>query len=278
MADDTQLKMEIFSVLSHPIRRKILELIEKEKEVSYTQLTETFELKSGPLYHHLRKMGQFVYQREDKKYCLTEEGLKAIAMLQGVDGPSFEDLGTLVKPKIIQIGKVSLAPFIKFFSKNPYHVYIEFIIFAAISGYLGATNKILIVGNFVLNFEISLVLAYVSMFASWIFLAIVSEVLSRLFYKKKENTVALFGVTSLIFLPSFIFILVVWLTGLIMGTTIVVPTIVLLILHGIFQIWSFLVIATALGVLKELSLEKSALIALIGNYIQIFSVIFIMLT
>ncbi|NPD90144.1 MAG: helix-turn-helix transcriptional regulator [Asgard group archaeon] len=278
MSDDTQLKMELFSALSHPIRRQMLEFIAKEKEVSYTQLTDTFELKSGPLYHHLRKVSQFVYQREDKKYCLTEEGLKAIAILQGVDAPSFEELDTLLKPKIIQIGKVSLAPFIRFFSNNPYHVYIEFIILAVISGYLGVTNKIIIVGNFVLNFEISLVLAYVSMFASWIFLAIVSEVLSRVFYKKKENTIAIFGVTSLIFLPSFIFILVVWLTGLIMGTTIVVPTIALLILHGIFQIWSFLVIATALGVLKDLSLEKSAIIALIGNYIQIFSVIFIMLT
>jgi DNA-binding transcriptional ArsR family regulator len=278
MADDDKLKMELFAALSHPIRRKMLEFIAKEQEVSYTQLTDTFELKSGPLYHHLRKIKQFVYQREDKKYCLTEEGLKAIAVLHGVEAPSFEDLESLLKPKIIQIGKVSLAPFIRFFSKNPYHVYIEFLILAAISGYLGATSKIIIVGNFVLNFEISLVLAYVSLFASWIFLAFVSEMMSRLLYKKRENTIAMFGVTSLIFLPAFIFIIVVWLAGLASGTTIIVPKAVLLVLHGIFQIWSFLVIATALGVLKELSLEKSAIIALTGNYIQIFSIIFIMLT
>lgn len=77
--------------------------------------------------------------------------MKAIAVLHDVDAPLFEEHGTFLKPKIIQVSKVSLAPFIRFFSKNPYYIYIGFIILAAISGYLGVTNQIIIVGNFVTN-------------------------------------------------------------------------------------------------------------------------------
>ncbi|MCG3221900.1 MAG: hypothetical protein H7641_11025 [Candidatus Heimdallarchaeota archaeon] len=40
MADDTQLKMELFSALSHPIRRQILELIAKEAYQKYEITTE----------------------------------------------------------------------------------------------------------------------------------------------------------------------------------------------------------------------------------------------
>ena len=123
--------------------------------MTFLLLTETFDLKSGPLYHHLGRIKQFVFQNEEKKYCLTEDGLKAIAMLQTSEVPTLQEMDVLIKPKIIGIGKVSLAPFIRFFSKNPYHVFIEFFILAAVAGYLGAANDIIIVGNFVLNFEIS---------------------------------------------------------------------------------------------------------------------------
>jgi DNA-binding transcriptional ArsR family regulator len=67
MTDDTTIKADLFAALSHPIRRQILEFIAENKEVSYTQLTETFELKSGPLYHHLRRIKQFVFQNNEKK-------------------------------------------------------------------------------------------------------------------------------------------------------------------------------------------------------------------
>ena len=275
-ADDIEKKAEIFAALSHPIRRQMLEFIAEEEEATYTQLTEKFKLKSGPLYHHLRRIKQFVYQRDDKKYCLTEEGYKALAMMRGDEPPKPHGIIEEEKPKILSFGKASLEPMIRFFSKNPYHIYIEFAILVAVFGYLAFSYKIIIVGNFVINYELSIWIVYIVLISSWIFIAGISELVARFAYKKKRNTIKLFGVTWLMFVPAFIFILVTWLVGLTTGNTIVVPTIILLILHGIFQIWSFLVMVTAIGLLKELTIEKSSLIALSVIYVQVFVVILVM--
>ncbi len=278
MTDDINQKAEMFAAFSHPIRRQMLEYIEEEGEATYTMLTAKFELKSGPLYHHLRRIKKFVYQREDKKYCLTDEGKKALAMLKGEEEPKPHGIIDDEKPKVFSIGKFSLEPLIKFFVKNPYHIFIEFFILVAVFGYLASAYGIIVLGNFVANFEASLWLVYVLMIASWLFTAGLTEILARFVYKKKRNTIRIFGVSWLVFVPAFLFILVSWFIGLSTGTTIVVPPFVLLILHGIFQIWSFLVLTTAIGSLKELSKEKSVIISLIVIYIQVFVLIFVMLS
>ncbi|MHA2357809.1 MAG: winged helix-turn-helix domain-containing protein [Candidatus Heimdallarchaeaceae archaeon] len=278
MADDIEFKSKIFTTFSNPIRRQILELIAEEGEVTYTQLTNEFNLKSGPLYHHLRVIGQFVHQTEDKKYRLTEEGKIAVATLLGDDTEQIKDdrIVMYTKPNVFSIGKFSLVPFVRFFSKNYAHTLIEFIILAGFSVFIGVGNKILIVGNFVISYEVPLWLGYVSLIASWLFLGIFSEIFSRILGRKMKPF-ALISVISLVFLPSFIFILITGVVGWISGVTVVVPSIVLLILHGIFQIWSFLVLITAIGELKELSIEKSSIIAMAGSYIQIFVLIFVLL-
>ncbi|GAH69504.1 unnamed protein product, partial [marine sediment metagenome] len=56
MTDDIEEKAEMFAAFSHPIRRQMLEYIAEEEESTYTMLTAKFELKSGPLYHHLRRI------------------------------------------------------------------------------------------------------------------------------------------------------------------------------------------------------------------------------
>ncbi|MBY9001027.1 MAG: helix-turn-helix transcriptional regulator [Candidatus Heimdallarchaeota archaeon] len=276
MADDKEEKAEIFAVLSHPIRRLMLEYIAEEEEATYTMLTEKFKLKSGPLYHHLRRIKLFVYQREDKKYCLTEEGKKALTILEGTEEPKPHGIIEEEKPKVFRIGKFSLESLIGFFSKNPYHIYIEFFILVLVFGFLASAYDIIVLGNFVINYQTSLWLIYVIMIASWLFNAGLTEMLARFVYKKKRKTLQIFGVTWLVFVPAFLFILITWLIGLTSGVTIVIPTILLLIMHGLFQIWSFLIMITAIGSLKELSIEKSAIISLIVIYIQVFVIIFVM--
>ncbi|MCG3216032.1 MAG: winged helix-turn-helix transcriptional regulator [Candidatus Heimdallarchaeota archaeon] len=276
MAESFVLDDKMLKVLSNPIRRKILEFI-AEGGATYTDLTETFELKSGPLYHHLRQMKQFVYQDEHKRYLLTEEGNKVIEILYGRDQHSYFSITETKKHKVFSIGKFSFTPFVGFFAKNPIHALIEFVILAGASVFIGFGNKILIVGNFVVNYDVPLWLAYISLVASWFFIAGFAEVLSRFVYKKKKNVLALLSTTNLIFIPSFLFILIVGIIGWISGLTIVIPSVVLLILHGFFQIWSFLILITSIGLLKELSIEKAALISMIVSYAQILVLIIILL-
>lgn len=279
MSDDSKTKAAVFKALSNPIRRQILEYIEDMEWVTYTDLTEKFDLKSGPLYYHLRQMKQFIFQDDQKKYYLSDEGKNALEIYKGKD---VSEVKIIYKEKeeehrVFSIGKFSLAKFIRFFANNPYHTLIEFVILAGVSVYLGSRNQILIVGNFVVNLEIPIWLAYISLVGSWIFIGGISELLARFGYKKKNKPLALVNVSNLIFLPSFLLVLSLALAGVASGGTVVVPSILMLILHGIFQVWSFLVIITALGEIKKLSIEKSALIAMLVSYTQIFALIFILL-
>ncbi len=277
MTQDSPIEEELFNALSNPLRRKILEFIDEIDGATYTDLTENFDLKSGPLYYHLRQMKQFVHQVEGKKYRLTEYGVKALNIFQGKKKPEYETFDETKKPKVFSMWKFSLAPLIRFFAKNPIHALIEFVILAGVSVFIGWQSDVIIVGNFVVTFKIPLWAGYLSLLGSWLFIAGFSDLLSRFIYKKKNNTFALLNVINLIFIPSVIFTIIIGIIGWASGTTLVIPSIVLLILHGLFQIWSFLIIITAIGEMKELTIEKSAIIAMVVSYAQIFTLIFILL-
>lgn len=277
MSQDSTIEEAMFNALSNPLRRKIIEFIDEIGGATYTDLTENFELKSGPLYYHLRQMKQFVHQGDSKKYLLTEDGVKALNLFRGKKEPEYEVFEEPEKPKVFSMWKFSLVPLVKFFARNPIHSLIEFVILAGVSVFIGWRSNMFIVGNFVISYEVPLWLGYISLLASWIFIAGFSEILSRFVYKKKKNSLELINVINLIFLPSFLFTIILGIIGWASGTILIVPSIVLLILHGVFQIWSFLIIITAIGEVKELTIERSAIIAMVVSYAQIFTLIFILL-
>ena len=58
--------MDIYSILSHDFRRKILYLLDKEGYVPYTELMEKLDLdQTGQLNFHLKKLGSLI--SKDKK-------------------------------------------------------------------------------------------------------------------------------------------------------------------------------------------------------------------
>ncbi|TKJ23205.1 MAG: hypothetical protein CEE43_03470 [Promethearchaeota archaeon Loki_b32] len=73
--------MDIYSILSHPFRRKILLLLEREGYLHYTDLMEKLGLETtGQLNFHLKKIDSLI--RKDKKsYFLTEEGKRVLKIL-----------------------------------------------------------------------------------------------------------------------------------------------------------------------------------------------------
>ncbi|MFW9772072.1 MAG: hydrogenase iron-sulfur subunit [Candidatus Thorarchaeota archaeon] len=73
--------MDIYSILSHPFRRKILFLLEKEGYLPYTDLMEQLGLETtGQLNFHLRKIGSLI-SKDKKSYFLTEDGKRIIKIL-----------------------------------------------------------------------------------------------------------------------------------------------------------------------------------------------------
>ncbi|MFX1557999.1 MAG: hydrogenase iron-sulfur subunit [Promethearchaeota archaeon] len=66
--------MDVYSILSHPFRRKILLILEKEGYIPYTDLMEKLGLDAtGQLNFHLKKLGTLI-SKDKKSYYLTEDG------------------------------------------------------------------------------------------------------------------------------------------------------------------------------------------------------------
>ncbi|MGC9779517.1 MAG: helix-turn-helix transcriptional regulator [Candidatus Heimdallarchaeota archaeon] len=282
MSNEADHESLLFDVLANPIRRKIIEEISANEKLSYKQLVRLTNLKSGPLYHHLHKLENLIIQDEEKRYFLTEEGKRAFNLLEVsktnglVQIQELEQTQEHLEPRIISFFGLSLKPIISFFAKHPYRTLVEFLILAILCGYLSYRDSILLVGNFTLSLETNIYFSYLSIILSWLFLAICAELIARFIFKKKEGTIALISVTSLTFLPVFIFSIIIFIINLSIQSAVYLSTIPLLIIHGVFQIWTFMILTTSLGVVKKLSLDKSIITSLIINYIQILVVIFIL--
>ena len=62
--------MDIYSVLSHPFRRKILFLLEKEGFIPYTDLMDKLGLETtGQLNFHLKKLGSLISHVDPNMFC-----------------------------------------------------------------------------------------------------------------------------------------------------------------------------------------------------------------
>ncbi len=73
--------MDLYSILSHEFRRKILLLLEKEGYISYTDLMVKLGLdQTGQLNFHLKKLGSLI-NKNNKSYYLTEDGKRVLRIL-----------------------------------------------------------------------------------------------------------------------------------------------------------------------------------------------------
>ena len=73
--------MDIYAILSHPFRRRILLLLENEGYIPYTDLMERLGLETtGQLNFHLKKIGSLI-DKDKKSYFLTEEGKRVLKIL-----------------------------------------------------------------------------------------------------------------------------------------------------------------------------------------------------
>ena len=65
---------ELFTILAHPIRRRILTYIFEYGFISFTTMSKEWKIATGTLYHHLKGLGTLIYQDEHSRYLLTEKG------------------------------------------------------------------------------------------------------------------------------------------------------------------------------------------------------------
>ena len=74
----------IYRALKHPLRRRILRLL-NEEELAYTQILNSLDLDTGHLNYYLESLGELVAKTSAGKYRLSDYGEAAVKLMAGVE-------------------------------------------------------------------------------------------------------------------------------------------------------------------------------------------------
>jgi len=244
-----ELKTDLFKALGHPTRREILRLIARKGAVSYKELTK-LEPKAGVLYHHLRLLGDLIYQDENKLYRLTEMGIKAHDFLETFFlEPTEKSIQRFITPR----------PFLERLEGRKIYVLLIFI--CVLSSLLWQLQE-----NYIQIFVFIAPRIYrilpspLVAILSWVASSVVLAIIVRVFYQRYCRIVDMLVKTSPGFLLINIFPLTLW----------VIPNILLEIaIYLILQIFALLFIVSAVSVVGRINLRKSALAVISLHYLSI---------
>jgi DNA-binding HxlR family transcriptional regulator len=76
---------ELFEAISHPVRIKILKILQKQP-AGFASLKRKLDIdSSGNLDHHLKKLAELITVREDGLYGLTDAGKEALLSIEAVE-------------------------------------------------------------------------------------------------------------------------------------------------------------------------------------------------
>lgn len=97
MEDDTY--GSIFKALQHPIRRRILKMLDAGPS-TYTDILRSLSIDNGLLNYHLDNLGELVSKLPDERYTLSEYGKAAVALNQRVEEPAHKEEVRMIGRKI----------------------------------------------------------------------------------------------------------------------------------------------------------------------------------
>jgi len=146
LAVDEDSVTKILSVLSHPIRRDILNLLSEKGECTFTDLLTALEVDTGKLSFHLRTLQAFTEQTSNGKYRLNRTGESAVRVIRDVE--SWAEVAD-VQRKADQLPLAS-------FKRRTYAFLIDFALMLGITALFAVPElfTFLLGTAFVLNFSI----------------------------------------------------------------------------------------------------------------------------
>jgi DNA-binding transcriptional ArsR family regulator len=100
LADDEEETYSLmFMSLKHPVRRKILRILDL-KPSTFTEILQQIDIESAHLSYHLESLGDLIMKVESGKYALSEIGKAAASAMQRVEEPKEQ-----MTPKFTQTPK-----------------------------------------------------------------------------------------------------------------------------------------------------------------------------
>lgn len=279
--------MNVYHLLRHPIRRKIVTMLGERDKVGFTEMRRDVNVGVGKLYYHLDVLSALITQDGHRKYMLTELGREAYSYL--VMGR--EETG--VAPIDVHVGSrrevflvyVLSRPFSVILFRRRYLGLLVALAFLAGGGLLVGSGGLMglragldvsilfitdfgeanpdatfMIGKFVLG-----VLATFTFF----------EIIARVIFKKGGGTVPLFIGVVFSYAPLVLFT-VFWLLTFGVTTPSWLVDLKKPVLHALFfalEAWTLILLTYTINMTKRIKLSSAAAIVFVLVYINIALVI-----
>lgn len=242
-------------------------------------------MSTGAIYHHLETLKEFLEQKTDKRYYLRELGVYAYSSLKNnietIKSPDFTHR-ELRSPILRKLMKITSKRFIQFEKEDKVLSVIISISILITGTILTGLNGFYSFLLFFIESEQSNMDLFLQILLSFTFIInmivffIIIEGISRLFYKKKENTFNFFISFTIIQFPMVFYLI----THLIFKSlwTINVSVFNLLdkILLIVFQVWSLWLLSYSLCAMKGLKIESCLIISLLLHYGSFTIILFVL--
>ncbi len=265
----------LYGIVSHPLRRQIVELLGDEGPLGFTQIKNRLKARVGTLYYHFDMLAGLVTQNPDKQYMLTEAGREAYRKLRspeyvqstGILADSISTVQPGLEKSLRFLLPASLLSSIQSLSSAAVAAAVLVLGLGAFSAFQVGLETVV----FFLNpTSQSPVLLGVAFLVNWLAIyAVADGIATFVFRRKGEHVVLLLG-TAYALIPMLVFMGWWYIASTFTIqtpdlTTIVISRIVLIVV----QAWSLVLLARIVSVLKGLRLDKAAVISLALAYLSI---------
>jgi len=243
-------------LLRDPARRKIIELLGEQGKIGFKELRSSLGLGVGTVYYHLDMLSDFITQDKSRKYALNDRGQLLFRSLTEGRVPAALNAGEAMSHRL---GRwLFLSPV--FFRMTRLELFLPVSIAVLFLGAAGsALARVEPVFFFYFSSSLSFEGSAVMFFFSWIGLFLLAEVLCYLLFRRTGGDLQLFASLSFSSLPLAIFPYV----------HMVIPAIASRYVLLVLQVWTLLLISSALSFGKGLRLDRSITISLIILYFNI---------
>jgi len=244
------------TLLRDPARRKIIEVLGEQGKCGFKDLRSSLGLGVGTVYYHLDMLSDFLVQDKSRKYMLNNRGQLLYKSLKDGSVPAALNAGEALSHRL---GRwLFLSPV--FLRMTRLEVFLPVsvgILFLGAAGSALARVEPLFLFYFPSSrsFESGVVM----FFFYWVGLFLLADVLCYLVFKRAGGDLQLFAGLGFSSLPLSIFPYIYSLIPEAMSRYVLL----------VFQVWTLLLISSALSFGKGLRLDRSILLSLVILYFNI---------
>ncbi|MFQ5710702.1 MAG: winged helix-turn-helix domain-containing protein [Candidatus Geothermarchaeales archaeon] len=270
----------VYSILSHPIRREIVEMLGDRGKVSFTEIKRSSKIRVGTLYYHFDVLKGFITQDEERLYMLTDLGRDAYQMLsseeyQRVSAKAAAHLPPKPLPRPLRYFKNIFLPsdLIQAIYGNPRLGGVIAMFLIGFGLWITVQSRLEPLMLFFDPTRKPPFLIGIQFILSWLLIFALSDLLSIALFKRKGDDLYLligtaYALLPLLTLPTLWYVNDTFNLGLYIFKNASIARGLLALLQG----WTLAVLSCVISQSKGLKIDKSATIGLIVAYLNIAAI------